>query len=90
MIIILINIIFGIIIDAFGGLREQDAEKYELIENTCYICGKEKNIFETLGKGWDCHVLSEHNVYNYLAFLIYVDEKERNDCNGIEKYVKDL
>jgi hypothetical protein len=47
MIIILVNIIFGIIIDAFGGLREQDAEKSELIENTCYICGMEKNTFET-------------------------------------------
>jgi hypothetical protein len=32
----------------------------------------------------------EHNVYNYLDFLIYINNKNINDCNGIEKYVKEL
>ena len=42
------------------------------------------------GNGWLDHIYLEHNVYHYLDFLIYISEKNVNDCNGIEKYVKEL
>lgn len=41
------------------------------------------------GKGWLEHIYLEHNVYHYLDFLIYIKEKDINNCNGIEKYVKE-
>lgn len=41
------------------------------------------------GKGWINHINLQHNVYHYLDFLIYIKNKESNDCTGIEKYVKD-
>ena len=33
----------GIIIDAFGELREKVEANLELVEETCYICGINKN-----------------------------------------------
>lgn len=42
------------------------------------------------GNGWLDHIYLEHNVYHYLDFLIYIREKNINDCNGIEKHVKEL
>lgn len=42
------------------------------------------------GNGWLHHIYLEHNVYNYLDFLIYIKNRDMNDCNGIEKYVKEL
>jgi len=29
-----------------------------------------------------------HFVYNYIFFIIYLSSKEDNDCNGVERYVK--
>jgi len=31
----------------------------------------------------------EHSPFAYLAFIIYVTEKKRNDCSGLEKFVKE-
>lgn len=42
------------------------------------------------GNGWLDHIYLEHNVYHYLDFLIYIKEKNIIDCNGIEKYVKEM
>ena len=42
IIITFFNIIFGIIIDTFGALREQNNEMEEDMRNVCYICGIER------------------------------------------------
>lgn len=34
-----IQMIFGIIIDTFGDLREANSELKDKVENICYICG---------------------------------------------------
>ena len=39
MITILLNVIFGIIIDTFAELREKSSMQYEDMKNVCYICG---------------------------------------------------
>ena len=36
------------------------------------------------------HYTLEHNVYSYLAFIVYIRNKKPNDCNGIEKHVKKM
>ncbi len=46
LIIIFMEVIFGIIIDTFGELRDEKNEQIELFEETCYICGIKKSIFE--------------------------------------------
>ena len=42
--IVLLNIIFGITIDTFGALREAKNERIEDTENICFICGIEKKV----------------------------------------------
>jgi hypothetical protein len=41
------------------------------------------------GKGWPHHFMVEHSVFAYMSFLIYVQEKPVNECNGLEKYVRE-
>ena len=36
------------------------------------------------------HIYLEHNLYNYLHFIIYIRSMESQECNGLEKHVKDL
>jgi hypothetical protein len=87
---IILNLIFGIIIDSFGCMREESNRLEEDIENKCYICGLPKFEVDTKGEGWYRHIYESHNVYNYLYFLIYIDKKEMGDCSGVEKFAKEL
>lgn len=86
--IILLNIIFGIIIDTFGELRDKRKKIEEDINNICIICGKEKFEFELRGSGWKEHVNIEHNLNSYLAYIVHVRRKILSQCDGLEKYVK--
>lgn len=39
VIIIVLNLIFGVIIDTFADLRSEKQQKDEILRNTCFICG---------------------------------------------------
>jgi hypothetical protein len=88
VIIVLLNIIFGIIIDTFGELRDKRKKIEEDVNNVCIICGREKFEFELRGSGWNEHIHLEHNLFGYLAYIIYIRRKPFNECDGLEKYVK--
>jgi hypothetical protein len=34
------------------------------------------------------HYKYEHNIFAYLYYIIELEEKDVNDCDGLEKYVK--
>ena len=42
VIVVMLNIIFGVILDAFADLRDRDKARQEDIKNRCLICGLEK------------------------------------------------
>ena len=90
IIIILLNITFGIIIDTFAQLRDQKKSVSLNINNVCYVCGTDRSVIEQLGKGWTYHFMCEHSPLAYLAFLTYIKEMPIVDCSGIEKYVKEM
>ena len=62
-----------------------------MILNFCYVCGLPKSMFEKQqkGDGWSAHIYRDHYVYNYLAFVLYLETLDLDKCNGIEKFVKD-
>lgn len=68
--IIVINILFGIIIDAFGKIRQEKSELQNKVNNTCFMCGLEKKDFELQNLNWREHIFEHHYMYNYMAFRI--------------------
>lgn len=40
VIIIVLNLIFGVIIDTFADLRSEKQRKEEVLKTTCFICGE--------------------------------------------------
>lgn len=88
VIVILLSIIFGIIVDTFAELRDARRETEHDIDNCCFVCGRMKHEFELRGSGWSQHTQVEHNIWAYLAYVIYITKKPMNECDGIEKYVK--
>ncbi|OMJ76916.1 hypothetical protein SteCoe_23623 [Stentor coeruleus] len=87
IIVVLLKVIFGIIIDTFAELRDMREEQFKNLEQTCFICGKNKFEFEVRRISWNKHINDEHNAHAYLAFIVYIMMK-KSDMNGIEKYVK--
>lgn len=86
--VIMLNIIFGIIIDTFGELRDKRNAVIDDINSRCFICGLDRNEIEQHGKGWPYHFQIEHSPYACLAFFIYLTDKPLADCSGVEKYAK--
>lgn len=39
VIIIVLNLIFGVIIDTFADLRNEKQQKEDILKNSCFICG---------------------------------------------------
>lgn len=88
--ILLLNLIFGIIIDAFADMRDARNAIDNDVKGRCFICGLNRFEFETKNKSWFDHVEKEHNAFAYLYFILYVQAKPGNQCTGVEKYVKAL
>ena len=88
--IILLNVIFGIIIDSFGELRHHRAMIQGKIDNECFICGIDRFTFDTKGNGFDTHVEVEHQKWNYLFMLVMLREKDSTEYNGWEQFVAEL
>ena len=91
VIVMLLNIIFGIVIDTFAQQRDLQAKTKENMENVCFICGIDRNSFDRKHRfGYDHHIHHEHNSMHYLAFLVHLRTKNRVEYTGPETYVSKL
>jgi hypothetical protein len=94
--VLLLNIIFGIILDEFSKLREEKAERDDLMTNFCFVCELEKGDFDDEASkrkppqsgGFARHIGSEHNMWDYVFYLIYLQKKDSTEFTGAETYVE--
>ena len=85
--LIFLNIIFGIIIDTFGELRDEKRQWEEDRKGKCTICSLDKAQFDKHISGFEHHITRDHNVWNYYYFLYYLKNKEETEYTGLESYV---
>ena len=88
--LILLAIIQGFIIDAFGALRDQLQGVEDELAGNCFICSISKDYLDQVPHGFETHVKKEHNLANYLFFLMYLINKDESDYTGQETYVWDM
>lgn len=88
--IIFMNIISGIIIDAFAELRIQKKQVEEDMDNICFICSLGRHKFENTPEGYEYHVKVDHNPWNYIFFLYSITKKDSTEFNGMETYVSNM
>uniref|UniRef100_A0A1I8ICM1 Ion_trans domain-containing protein n=1 Tax=Macrostomum lignano TaxID=282301 RepID=A0A1I8ICM1_9PLAT len=82
-----LNIIFGIIVDTFSELRDAKWQADQDMRSSCFICSKGSHDFARCKGGFEKHVKSEHNLWSYLFYILYLEEKSRNEFTTIERYV---
>ena len=89
--LVLIALIQGLIIDAFGELRKKQEDAKVAMHNKCFICGLTKETFDqNTPRGFEMHTEKEHYFPNYLFFLMHLIHKEETEYTGQESYVMDM
>lgn len=79
VIVIVLNLIFGVIIDTFADLRSEKQQKEETLKNTCFICGLERAAFDNKSVSFEEHIRGEHNLWQYLYYIVLIKVKgQRN------------
>ncbi|KAL1403241.1 hypothetical protein pipiens_005756 [Culex pipiens pipiens] len=87
VIIIVLNLIFGVIIDTFADLRSEKQQKELILKNTCFICGLNRSAFDNKTVSYEDHIKNEHNMWHYLYFIVLVKVKDPTEFTGPESYV---
>lgn len=84
------EIVKGVTIDAFQELRLAKAKRMSDTLGVCFICGIEKLVFERAfdRTAFERHIKTDHNMWNYLYFIIYLWEQDKDDDDGLELFVR--
>nr|XP_033807855.1 inositol 1,4,5-trisphosphate receptor type 2 isoform X1 [Geotrypetes seraphini] len=90
VIIIVLNLIFGVIIDTFADLRSEKQKKEEVLKTTCFVCGLERDKFDNKTVSFEEHIKCEHNMWHYLYFIVLVKVKDPTEYTGPESYVAQM
>nr|XP_032828348.1 inositol 1,4,5-trisphosphate receptor type 1-like isoform X2 [Petromyzon marinus] len=90
VIIIVLNLIFGVIIDTFADLRSEKQKKEEILKTSCFICGLERDKFDNKTVSFEEHIKDEHNMWHYLFFIVLVKVKDPTEYTGPESYVAQM
>jgi hypothetical protein len=86
VLIILLNIIFGIVIDSFSQLRDEKALIENDMKEKCFICSISEAEFNRHSIDFQHHIKNEHLVWEYLYFFVYLKRKEVTDFTGAESF----
>ena len=89
IVIISIDLVFGIIIGEFTALREKTQKHETDRQHHCFICHVNKNTVEKNRQNFSVHINKEHNLWNYVSYMIYVKLSNLHDLNSINSYARE-
>jgi len=89
IIVVLLNLIFGIVIDTFGDIRGEKIENQKDQTGKCFICDIDRGMLERMGSGFEEHTANEHHMWNYIFYLVHIKVKKLINLSEIENYVYD-
>ena len=79
---IMLKIVYGIILDSFGELRQAHYLIEKDIANNCFICNIEKDECEKNNISFEEHCNQVHNVWDYAFYMITLRMKEASTLNS--------
>jgi hypothetical protein len=79
---IMLKIVYGIILDSFGELRQAHYLIEKDIANNCFICNVEKDECEKNNISFEEHCNQVHNVWDYAFYMITLRMKEASTLNS--------
>jgi len=88
--LVLLNIVSGIIIDAFAKKRETEQNRTLDRRDNCPICGLSRDKFERYRINFNKHINCHHEIWKYVNFLIYLETKNPKEYNALEQNIVEL
>lgn len=85
--IIILNIVFGVIIDTFGEMRDEALERADKLESTCLVCLNTKSSVEDMNVDFTAHKEIDHSIWLYVYYIKYLKEKRQIDYTPDEHLV---
>jgi hypothetical protein len=58
------------------------------MRSACFICGIPSHEFHRCGNGFEYHVNHEHNMWDYIFFILHLMEKDESEYTAQETYVE--
>ena len=89
IVLLLLNIFLGIIVDAFGELRNKNWQTDKDKSSICFICQLSSDNCLARNIDFNKHINETHNLWNYVYFLTYLELGNPNDFTRVEGYVWD-
>ena len=89
IVIIMIDMVFGIIIKSFDVLRRRNQKYHKDKKNYCYICHSNRDSLEKSRLNFKDHINITHNLWNYVEYMISLKLKDVRDLNYINKYIRE-
>jgi uncharacterized membrane protein len=89
VLLLLLNMINGIIVSTFSAIREESEQKSDDEENRCFICSIDKAEFGKRKISFETHVKKEHNVKQYINFIINLRLTPNKDLDANQGYIKE-
>ena len=86
VILMLMNMINGVIVSAFGQIREETTTLEDDVKNVCFICGARRDDLEEEKIDYEEHI-RKHNLKTYVRYLISLLLTEQSDMNEDQYYV---
>jgi hypothetical protein len=80
---IMLKIVYGIILDSFGELREAHNLIEKDMANNCFICNVEKDECEKNNISFKEHCDEVHNVWDYAFYMITLRMKDPATLNAV-------
>ncbi|KAG5188285.1 hypothetical protein JKP88DRAFT_304976 [Tribonema minus] len=83
-------ILAGLIIDTFSEMRQESERKDRDIRDKCFICSLDRDSFEQVGVVFQTHITEEHNLWKYVWFKLYLEQKDPLAYTGPEHHAAQL
>lgn len=87
-ILLVLNMINGIIVNAFGDIRKKDELHEQESVQKCFICSISNKEFTKFNLSFKEHKKTEHKIKDYLHFLISIRLTSDKDLDELSEYVK--
>ena len=84
VVVILLSVLFGIIIDTFGQLRDERQAQTNALRSRCFVCALPGVQFDREGIGFAHHIRTEHSPAAYLDYVVHLHEKHEADGGDTE------
>jgi len=95
--IILFTTITALLVDALSKARTEAALREAEEHNVCFMCGLKRAHYNDCSDqvaadspSFDEHCDEVHDPWAYVAYCAYLQRRKRQDCTGLEAYVKKL